>query len=81
MCLQCGCAQPGLGWVTVQPGDCLILWHFLLRAPALQPQVRPPLSYGWACSKSESRACREHGGKVQVRSRTWTRWRSVSFGW
>src|ERR1700733_1427685 len=58
--------QPGLGWVTFQPGDCFTRWHFLLRAPALQLQVRPPLSYGWACSKSESRACREHDGKVQV---------------
>src|SRR6202035_4082237 len=60
--------QPGWGWgwVTFQPGDCFTRWHFLLRAPALQLQVRPPLSYGWACSKSESRACREHDGKVQV---------------
>jgi hypothetical protein len=37
--------QPGLGWVTFQPGDCFTRWHFLLRAPALQLQVRPPLSY------------------------------------
>jgi len=34
--------QPGRGWVTFQPGDCLTWWQARLRAPALQAQVRRP---------------------------------------
>ncbi|HEX3964525.1 MAG TPA: hypothetical protein VHZ03_49090, partial [Trebonia sp.] len=62
--------------MTAHPSDCFSWWHDLLHAQQLQPQVRPPLSCGVACSKSDSLACLEQVGKPHLPSRTVTRWRS-----
>jgi len=59
----------------------LTRWQERLKAWALQAQVGPPLPYGVACSKSESRAGREQAGNEHFPSRTWTRWRSLLPGW
>jgi len=55
--------QPGLGWVTRQPGDCLTRWQHGC-VSALRWQFLPSSSYGGQCSKFRLGACRLQGGST-----------------